>query len=107
MGQVHQKVGLDVGEDRTLQEPPFWQRGPGPVWQGFMYWQYSPTCIAVQLQPDIQQGAECCYYCTECNLVTRVSARWSAIVTGVLVNASHRRHVCICCLTHNLPLPLL
>jgi len=50
MGQVHQNVGLDVGEDRTLQEPPFWQRGPGPVWQGFMYWQYSPTYIAVQLQ---------------------------------------------------------
>lgn len=52
MGQVHQKVGLDVGEDRTLQEPPFWHRGPGPVWQGFMYWQYSPTYIAVQLKPD-------------------------------------------------------
>jgi hypothetical protein len=52
MGQMHPKVGLDVGEDRTLQEPPFWQRGPGPVWQGFMYWQYSPTCMAVQLQPD-------------------------------------------------------
>lgn len=37
MGHVHQNVGLDVDEDRTLQEPPFWQRGPGPVWQGFMY----------------------------------------------------------------------
>jgi len=56
MGQVHQNVGLDVGEDRTLQEPPFWQRGPGPVWQGFMYWQYSPTYIAVQLQCDWPRG---------------------------------------------------
>jgi len=55
MGQVHQNVGLDVGDDRTLQEPPFWQRGPGPVWQGFMYWQYSPTYIAVQLQQTHRQ----------------------------------------------------
>lgn len=32
----------------TLQEPPFWQRGP--VWQGFRCWQYSPTYLDVQLQ---------------------------------------------------------
>ena len=48
-GQEQAKEGVPpLLLSRTIQDPPFWHRGP--VWQGFKYWQYSPTYFAVQLK---------------------------------------------------------
>lgn len=52
MGQLHVNTGVPSLK-LTVHDPPFWQRGPGPVWHGFGYWQNSPTYRDEQLRKNV------------------------------------------------------